>query len=394
MTSIHKFPAFSLLSSIILTLTACAGPQVERSEYVLTNPTTSDYEEEQEDNTSGLIGEDENDMETDEDINDVETFELASEVFTFVGSGENASVDGTKEHASFAVPKMIRIGHDGNIVVIDSGSGEVRFITPDGDVSTLALSDDFLVDPTGLAVDNDGTIYISDQQQHCIFKIQKMIAEVYAGTCGVSGNIDGEIEDALFNQPRGLALKDDGALYVADSANNRIRMIGPKGNVHTVAGIGESSEDPSTGPIEEAHIYLPFSLAIHESGDIYFSGFDHCIRRIHHNEVENVAGLCRTSSNTGQTDGPASQARFNTPTDIVFTDDGSLLIVDSFNDKIRKLSSDIGKVSTIAGTTRGFQDGHVDVAQFDTPRSITIDDEGNIYVADAINNRIRMIVVE
>ena len=384
---------FSFLSTTLL-LTACEGPMVERNHYTI----TKDYNSGSQENSNNS-----NDIENDEDIKPDQNSEetepteeiptLALEVITLAGSGEYASIDGKEETAAFAAPKVIRLRNDGILIVADSGSGAIRMVDPEGNASTIDLSGEVPISLSGLAIANDGTIYVSDYQQHCIFKIEESISEVYAGTCGVSGAENGEVEDALFNQPRGLALKDDGALYIADSANNLIRMIDPKGNVHTIAGSGDLSVEPSTGPALEADIYIPFSLALHPSGDIYFSGFDHCIRRVHDGYVEDIAGLCQNHSNTGNDDGDAFEARFDTPADIVFTEDESLLIVDAFNDRIRMLSSDLGTVNTVVGTTRGFTDGDSNIAQFDTPRSITVDDQDNIYVADSINNRIRVVLM-
>ena len=80
--------------------------------------------------------------------------------------------------------------------------------------------------------------------------------------------------------------------------------------------------------------------------------------------------------------------------DIVFTADEDLLIADVFNDRIRMLSNDFTTVSTVAGSYAGFADGAVDQAMFDAPRALTIDYKGNIYVADSVNHRIRVIAAE
>lgn len=378
---------------------ACEGPLVEMSHYDIV--TKSEYEAQyQEEDNLNNSPDDTGDIEanfpedhTEDtgllDSDEAETFGI--EIKTLAGSGEYSSFDGTGDMASFADPRAIKRNQAGLLIVADGGSGELRTIDRNGTVTTISLSGEAPVHPYGIAISQQGTIYISDYLQHCIFKIQGNTSEIYAGTCGVFGNQDGDIEDALFNQPSGLALKSDGALYVADAANNLIRMIDPKGNVSTIGGSGELHVGPTTGPALEANIYLPSALALHSSGDIYFSGFDHCIRRIHDGYVENIAGLCQNHSNANQADGAASEARFNNPVDLAFTDDEALLIADSFNNRIRKLSPDRTTVSTIAGTERGFADGASKDAKFNIPRSITIDEQGTIYVADSKNNRIRVI---
>ena len=384
------------LSSLsLLLLIACEGPLVEKSSYTIHQPTDTEEQEApaDEQDTDGILSEE---SQEDTELPSLEEDLVTSgiEVSTLAGSGEYGSTDGRENQASFSTPRAIRLRDDGSLIVIDAGSAEIRAIDLNDNVTTLTLSGEVPMHPTGLAISPQGIIYISDAQQHCIFRIEEQVSEVYAGTCGVSGNIDGEISEALFYQPTGLALKPDGALYVADSANNLIRMIDPKGNVNTIAGTGEAQEKPSTGEALEANIYLPSSIAIHSSGDIYFSGFDHCIRRIQNGYVENIAGLCDNRLNTGEADGDAEDARFHTPTDLIFTADEALIIADSFNNKIRKISANLRTVSTIAGSVRGFQDGDSKESQFNIPHSITVDDQGQIYVADSKNNRIRVITLD
>ena len=115
---------------------------------------------------------------------------------------------------------------------------------------------------------------------------------------------------------------------------------------------------------------------------------------IKNNRVENVAGLCRNYSNEGTEDGNASDARFSHPLDITFRSDGALVIADSFNDRIRLLSADKSNVTTLSGSQRGYLDGDYNEAMFDVPRSVVADYVGNIYVAESVNMRIRVITAE
>ena len=146
---------------------------------------------------------------------------------------------------------------------------------------------------------------------------------------------------------------------------------------------------PTEDPVDEANLYIPFGVAVHQSGDIYISGFDHCIRRISDGQVSNVAGLCQNYSNTGIDDGPAPNARFDTPLDIRFLGDDELIIADSYNDRIRVFDVAQRNVDTIAGSDAGYLDGTALDALFDVPRSIAVDYAGNIYGADSVNMRIR-----
>ena len=89
---------------------------------------------------------------------------------------------------------------------------------------------------------------------------------------------------------------------------------------------------------------------------------------------------------------PSVDARFDTPLDIAFTPAGELVIADAFNDSLRVLSADLSTVRTLTGSDAGFQDGSLEDALFEIPRSVTVDESGNIYVADSVNNRIRVVV--
>ncbi len=325
--------------------------------------------------------------ETESEVDETWLYEVG--VSTLAGSGELVSTDGIGEQSSFAEPKALRLRSDGVLVVADSASGNIRLVSPDGTVQTLDLVGDVPVAPSGLAV-TDNAIFVSDYEQHCILKIEGTVSSVFSGVCGEKGYQNGAT--ALFENPRGLAINGEGKLLVADAGNNAIRSIGLTGEVTTIAGTAEKFVISSEGPALEANVYIPFGLAIHPDGDLFFSGFDHCIRRLHNGSLENVAGLCLNYGNTGTDDGGSIDARFDTPMDIAFTPDGRLLIADGFNDRIRVLSADLTTVSTLTGQEAGFQDGSLDEALFNIPRSVTVDDNGVIFVADSVNNRIRVIV--
>lgn len=321
-----------------------------------------------------------------EDTNDAPSFE--SGVTTLAGSGDMESIDGVGENASFGEPKAIRLRPDGVLVVADSLTGEIRLVQMDGTVESLDLVGDLPIAPSGLAVTAEA-IFVSDYEQHCIFKIEGTVSSVFGGKCGEAGYQNGAT--ALFENPRGLVIDGEGNLLVADAGNNAIRSIAPNGEVETIAGTGEKFVISSEGPALESNVYIPFGLAIHPSGDLYISGFDHCIRRLRDGMLEDVAGLCLNYGNTGTDDGQSFDARFNTPMDIAFAPDGRLMIADGFNDRIRVLSADFDMVETLVGTEPGFQDGTLDTAMFEIPRSLVVDENGIIYVADSVNNRIRVI---
>lgn len=215
----------------------------------------------------------------------------------------------------------------------------------------------------------------------------------YAGT-GNPGFVNGDTSVAAFNQPFGICIDTDGNLYLGDAANHRIRKISTTGEVSTYAGTGTPGY--LDGPADEARFNQPFNLCFDGEGNMYVSDFlNQRIRKISADmEVTTVAG----SGVAGWLNGPAEEARFNYPRGICLDDTGNIYVGDSWNHRIRRISTD-GQVTDWAGggTTIGVQsvgdyvDASDSAARFYTPCELSIDQYNNIYVADAYNHRIRKI---
>ena len=216
----------------------------------------------------------------------------------------------------------------------------------------------------------------------------------YAGT-GTPGFMNGDTSVAQFNQPFGIAIDPEGNLYLADAGNHCIRKIGTDGQVSTFAGI-PNQPGYLDGPALEAKFRQPFNLCFDGEGNLYVSDFQNQrIRKISPDmQVTTIAG----SGFAGYQDGPADEAKFNYPRGICLDDTGNIYIGDSWNHRIRKISTD-GMVSTWAGggetigvqSVGGWVDASDTAARFYTPCEVSIDAENNIFVADAYNHRIRKI---
>ena len=188
-------------------------------------------------------------------------------------------------------------------------------------------------DPFGVAVAEDGTIYVADAGESN--RIRKIATDGTVTTLagGSEGFSDGAGAAASFNTPSGLALDAHGNLFVADTGNNRIRKITPVGEVSTVAGDGTA----------------------------------------------------------GHIDGPGTQARFNGPIGIAVDVNDNIYVADTYNDRIRRITPD-GLVSTLAGgATPGYVDSNRDAARFDTPCGVAVISDGSIIVADTGNDRLRKV---
>jgi hypothetical protein len=172
---------------------------------------------------------------------------LTGTVSTFAGSGRPEDRDGTGTQAGFQAPAGLAIDADGNLYVADTGNDKIRKVTPAGVVTTWAgagrpgASDGLSLQalfksPRGIAVTNEGIVYVADTGNHTIRKIENGIVATFAGT-GHPGSVDGAAHNADFKEPAALVIDESGDLFVADSGNHQIRRIAG-GAVSTIAGNG------------------------------------------------------------------------------------------------------------------------------------------------------------
>ena len=318
-------------------------------------------------------------------------------VSTFAGLGYRASDDGNGTLAGFNLPTGVAIDDSGNIYVADSENQKIRKITPTGEVTTLAGSGSrgnsdgigeaaSFNNPSGVAVDASGNVYVADQINHSIRKITPNGHVTTLAGSGTRGKTDGNGLSASFQNPYGIASDASGNVYVADVINNRIRKITPNGDVTTLAGSSNGSAD---GNGSSASFKTPFGVAVDVSGNVYVADFgNHKIRKITPNgDVTTLAG----SGSPGSADGNGTAASFNNPSGISVDAQGNVYVGDRGNNKIRKITPD-GEVTTIAGSgSMGSADGDGTAASFYNPDGLAVDDNGYIYVADYRNHIIRKI---
>jgi Bacterial Ig-like domain/Secretion system C-terminal sorting domain/NHL repeat len=321
-------------------------------------------------------------------------------VSTLAGSGTGGFADGTGTGAQFNNTWSVALDGSGNVYVADGYNNRIRKITATGVVSTLAGSGTWgnadgtgssaqFKNPSGVAVDASGTVYVAEWSGHRIRKITpEGLVSTLAGT-GTAGFADGAGTGAQFNNPYGVAVDGSGTVYVADYNNDRIRKITPSGEVSTLAGSTRGFLD-DTGTA--AQFSAPTGIAVDGSGTVYMSDqFNNRIRKITSTGVvSTLAGF----GTVGFADGTGTVAQFAYPQGITVDGSGTVYVADKFNNRIRKITS-AGVVSTLAGNgTAGFADGVGTVAQFNEPYGIAVDGSGTVYVADYGNNRIRKIVQE
>ena len=201
--------------------------------------------------------------------------------------------------------------------------------------------------PYGLTVDSAGNIYIGDFGNNMVLKVTSDgVVNTLAGQGVNQGNIDDIGRAARFNYPTGVAPDVAGNLYVADALNNSIRKVLPSGLVITLAGFGALA-GAVDGNLNAARFNSPRGIAVDGLGSVFIADtVNHTIREINlDGNVSTLAGLAR---NSGSADGNGSSARFNTPIGVAIDESSTIYVADTGNHTIRKISTD-GSVGTLAG---------------------------------------------
>jgi sugar lactone lactonase YvrE len=253
--------------------------------------------------------------------------------------------------AELKYPIGVAVDAAGNLYIGDSNNNVVRKVTTDGKITTVAgngtagsLGDGGaatsaeLSSPAGVAVDTAGNLYIADYSNSRIRKVTSGgTITTFAGTgaAGYSGD-NGAATSANLNEPNGVALDTGGNLYIADVYNHRIRKVSTGGIITTVAGNGTQGYSGDGGAAVSAELYLPYSVAVDSSGNIYIADFyNQRIRGI-------TAGVIRTVTGTGTggfsgDGGLATAAQVNYPTGVGVDTAGNLYFADWNNNRIREV---------------------------------------------------------
>lgn len=310
--------------------------------------------------------------------------------------------------SGFLSPAGLAADGAGNVYVADRNAQQVLKVAADGQVSPVAgtrrsgFSGDGgpataaqLRDPTALALDARGNLYIADTGNHRIRRVAPdgtVTTVAGSGTPGFSGD-GGPATAAALLRPEGVTVDATGNLFIADTGNQRIRKVTLSGRISTVAGSGQYGYGGDGGPATGARLYQPAGLAAGADGSVYVADqSNHRIRRLGPDgQMTTVAGT--GDPGFGGDGGPALQAEVSGATGLAAGPDGSLYVADTNNHRIRRVAPD-GVVSTLAGdASPGFRGdgGPAAMARLRYPRAVALDASGNLYVADTGNQRIRRI---
>jgi sugar lactone lactonase YvrE len=317
---------------------------------------------------------------------------LVGTVSSLAGNASTGLTDGDGVNAFFNSPQGITTNAAGDIYVSDSFNSAIRTITPAGTVTTLtgngtigyvdgSLAYARFYAPQGIIIDGAGTTYIADLANNLIRKITAAgVVSTLAGS-GTTGYTDATGIKAEFNNPCGLAFDLQGNIIVADRGNNLIRRVTPAGVVTTVAGnrgAGYANNTTATS----ASFNRPSGVTVDATGNIYVADLlNHAIRKI------TTAGVVSTLLG-----GPRDLTTVGYPGAVTTNAKGDMFIVDQ-NGRILVVT--VGNVLLpLAGKSiLGFADGQGTSALFSAPQAVTVDKNGDLWIADSGNNRIRKLVL-
>lgn len=340
---------------------------------------------------------------------------ITGDISTFAGSAGqgNTGDGGPATSATLFGPVSIAFDGSGDLFIADSQNRVVREVSAtSGNISTAAGNGNAFYNgdgqpatsasiflPAGLASDSSGNLYIADMNNHLIRKVTAATGYIstIAGVPGHHGyNGDGgAATSAWLNNPQAVVLDSSGNLYIADSNNNRIREVAASnGHISTITGNGTAGYSGDGGPATSGEIQYPEGVALDSSGNVFISDtFNDRIRLVSAStgDLSTFGGGTSGFSGDG---GLATQAELNFPTAIALDSSGNFYIGDSNNYRVRKVTVSTGDIATVAGngtSSYGGDGGLATSAALTSADGLAIDASGNIYIADTLNSRIRMV---
>jgi sugar lactone lactonase YvrE len=319
--------------------------------------------------------------------------------------------------APIFLPFGIVVDGKGNLFIADSSNNRIRRVDATTKIVTTYAGDGVvgssgnngpatsasLNNPTSLAMDPAGNLYIADSGNNVIRRVDAFTGNItlYAGTVGSHGysGDNGPATGATFNSPNGISFDANGNLYVADTGNDVIRVISASGTITTVAGTGVPGFGGDNGPATAALLNAPWSATpIPPSSPGANAGFyiaDQNNNRIRKVDASgNIATVAGGSAGYNGDKGPAISAQLYEPASVLVDVAGNLYIADSGNNVVRRVNADTGVITTYAGNgTEQFSGdgGPASSAGLYGPYAFALDTQGNLYIADVFHNRIRKV---
>ncbi len=334
---------------------------------------------------------------------------LPNGIITTVAGGGQGGDGGFATNASLEEPYGVAVDAYGNLFIADSLHNRIREVGTDGIITTVAgngtngysgdggaATSAKLNQPYGVALDSSGDLFIADTYNYRIRKVgANGIITTVAGDANSGYNGDGRAAtNSSLSEPQGIAFDGDDNLLIADTYNNRIREV-TFGLIITVAG-GGGSNPGDGGAAISAILNRPSGVAVDAYGNLFIADtFNYRIQKVDDNGIITTVAGSGTSGYSGD-GGAATNAKLSEPYGLALDTSGNVLISDTYNYRIRKVSTN-GNIATVAGRgSYGFSGdgGSATNAYFNQPSGVAMDAYGNLFVADTGNGRIRKVIIQ
>jgi sugar lactone lactonase YvrE len=318
-------------------------------------------------------------------------------ITTFAGNGTKgySGDHGPAAAGELNMPNGVAVDASGNVYIADSGNARIRKVS-NGAIATVAggASVSFgdngpatgaaLYQPSGVAVDASGDVYIVDYFDNAIRKVSNGVITTFAGngTFGYSGD-NGPATSAALNQPYGVAVDASGNVYIADTNNSVVRKVSG-GVISTIAGNGKYGYSGDNGPAASAQLCAPTGVAVDTAGNVYIAD-NNCsaIRKVSNGIITTFAG--NGTRGYSLDNGPAASTQLNSPIAVAVDASGDVYIADAGidNNAIRVVTN--GWITTFAGNgTNAYwgDGGPAASAGLFAPMGVTADAAGNVYISE------------
>jgi uncharacterized protein (TIGR03437 family) len=338
---------------------------------------------------------------------------VSGQMQTVAGDGYMHAIGdgGLATNALLSQPSAIALNGAGSLYIADTGTQRVRQVLPTGVIQTLvgtgiagtasdnvAAATATLDSPMGVALDAASDILIADTDNHRIREVgaDGLIHNLVGTGVGGLGAEGLPPAQTQLNGPRAVCTGRGGTMFVVDTGNNRVLEAAPQALVVTAAGNGAAGDSGDGGPARLAQLNQPSACALNSAGELFIADtLNHSIRKV------DPSGTISTVAGTGAAgfsgdEGPATAAGISAPGGVVVDDNGNIYIADTGNNRIRQVTPD-GLIHTIAGqNSAGFSGdgGPAASAQISAPGGLLLDGAGDLYFADTGNNRVRCLVAQ
>jgi sugar lactone lactonase YvrE len=315
------------------------------------------------------------------------------EIHTIAGGGSPSNSDGDGGLATGAglTPNSVAVDANGNLFVADVANHAVRRVDAvTGIITNVAPNRDFF-NPAGLTLDSAGNLYIADSQLCEVYRVDLATQAIQTiagtGSCAYAGD-GGPATAAALNSPTSIAFDSKGNLYIADSGNQRIRVVNAAtGNIATAAGTGTPGFSGDGGLATAATLSNPTAVAVDTNGNIFIADTGNARLRKIDAATGKISTVAGNGASVGGNGGPATSAGLDFPAGVAIDAAGNLYIAESGGD-VRKVNASTGIITSIAGGSVGFaQPGSgsqgipATEAYIGNVHQIAVDSAGNLYIA-------------